>query len=73
MTATTILTVTTTYHHLSPPITTTTTTTTTFTWQWRTRSPGVSNCILICDAAWEWFEQWQDSKQVNLANSLGED
>jgi all-trans-retinol 13,14-reductase len=27
---------------------------------WKRRFPGVSNCILISDGLWEWFEQWKD-------------
>lgn len=27
---------------------------------WKKRYPGVSNCILISDGLWEWFEKWQD-------------
>lgn len=26
---------------------------------WPKRLPGVSNCILISDGLWEWFEKWQ--------------
>lgn len=29
---------------------------------WKRRYPGVSNCILISDGLWEWFEKWQDMK-----------
>ena len=27
---------------------------------WKERHPGVSNCILISDGKYEWFEKWQD-------------
>jgi len=27
---------------------------------WKKRFPGVSNCILISDGLWEWFEEWKD-------------
>jgi len=27
---------------------------------WKSRFPGISNCILISDAKYEWFEQWED-------------
>lgn len=27
---------------------------------WKKRFPNVSNCILISDGLWEWFEKWQD-------------
>ena len=27
---------------------------------WKERFPGVSNCILISDGLWEWFEKWQN-------------
>ena len=28
---------------------------------WKKRLPGVSNCILISDGLWEWFEKWENS------------
>jgi all-trans-retinol 13,14-reductase len=32
---------------------------------WEKRFPGVSNCILISDGLWEWFEKWQNpSSQI---------
>jgi len=27
---------------------------------WKKRFPGVSNCILISDGLWEWFEKWEN-------------
>lgn len=27
---------------------------------WKSRFPGISNCILISDAKYEWFEKWED-------------
>ena len=27
---------------------------------WKKRFPNVSNCILISDGLWEWFEEWKD-------------
>mmetsp|Transcript_27927 Transcript_27927/g.62321 ORF Transcript_27927/g.62321 Transcript_27927/m.62321 type:complete len:680 (+) Transcript_27927:108-2147(+) len=27
---------------------------------WPQRFPGVSNCVLISDGLWEWFEDWED-------------
>lgn len=32
---------------------------------WKKRFPGVSNCILISDGLWEWFEQWKDKPVHN--------
>ncbi|XP_066932209.1 all-trans-retinol 13,14-reductase-like [Clytia hemisphaerica] len=29
---------------------------------WKKRFPGISNCILISDAKYEWFEKWQDMR-----------
>ncbi|XP_066919780.1 all-trans-retinol 13,14-reductase-like [Clytia hemisphaerica] len=29
---------------------------------WKKRFPGVSNCILISDAKYEWFEKWEDMR-----------
>ena len=26
---------------------------------WKKRMPGVSNCVLISDGLWEWFEKWE--------------
>ena len=32
---------------------------------WKKRYPNVSNCILISDGLWEWFEKWQDNPVHN--------
>jgi all-trans-retinol 13,14-reductase len=32
---------------------------------WKKRFPGVSNCILISDGLWEWFEKWQGTPVHN--------
>ena len=32
---------------------------------WNKRFPGVSNCILISDGLYEWFEKWQDTQVKN--------
>lgn len=32
---------------------------------WKKRFPKISNCILISDGLWEWFEQWQGTKVEN--------
>lgn len=32
---------------------------------WKKRFPGVSNCILISDGLWEWFEAWKDKPWHN--------
>lgn len=29
---------------------------------WKKRFPGISNCILISDAKFEWFEKWKDMR-----------
>jgi len=29
---------------------------------WNSRFPGISNCILISDGLYEWFEQWEDMR-----------
>lgn len=26
---------------------------------WKDRHPGISNCILISDGKYEWFEEWE--------------
>jgi all-trans-retinol 13,14-reductase len=36
---------------------------------WKRRFPGISNCILISDGLWEWFEKWQD----NAVHNRGKD
>jgi all-trans-retinol 13,14-reductase len=28
---------------------------------WSKRFPGVSNCVMISDGLWEWFEKWEDT------------
>lgn len=37
--------------------------------QWETRFPGVSNCILISDGLWEWFEEWSTEPAHNRGES----
>jgi hypothetical protein len=32
---------------------------------WKARYPGVSNCVLISDGLWEWFETWADKPAHN--------
>lgn len=32
---------------------------------WKKRFPGVSNCLLISDALYEWFEKWADKPNRN--------
>lgn len=32
---------------------------------WKKRFPGVSNCILISDGLWEWFQKWADKPVHN--------
>ncbi|KAG7346824.1 FAD dependent oxidoreductase [Nitzschia inconspicua] len=32
---------------------------------WKLRFPKISNCILISDGLWEWFEEWQGTKVEN--------
>jgi all-trans-retinol 13,14-reductase len=32
---------------------------------WSERWQGISNCILFCDAPYEWFEDWKDSKHTS--------
>ena len=29
---------------------------------WKKRFPGISNCILISDSKYEWFEEWEDMR-----------
>jgi all-trans-retinol 13,14-reductase len=31
---------------------------------WKKRFPGVSNCIMISDGLWEWFEKWENRTTV---------
>jgi all-trans-retinol 13,14-reductase len=39
---------------------------------WKQRFPGVSNCILISDGLWEWFEKWQDKPVHNRGSDYEE-
>jgi all-trans-retinol 13,14-reductase len=32
---------------------------------WKKRFPGISNCVLISDGLWEWFEKWADKPLKN--------
>jgi all-trans-retinol 13,14-reductase len=32
---------------------------------WKKRFPGVSNCVLISDGLWEWFEKWEGTSVHN--------
>jgi len=32
---------------------------------WKKRFPGVSNCVLISDGLWEWFQEWADKPVHN--------
>eukprot|EP00978_Attheya_sp_CCMP212_P014179 scaffold36077_cov51-Attheya_sp.AAC.1 len=32
---------------------------------WKKRLPGISNCILISDGLWEWFEKWEGTTVHN--------
>lgn len=39
---------------------------------WKKRFPGVSNCILISDGLYEWFEKWSNTQVKNRGSDYME-